>query len=103
MARYIDVDKLMEECKNHTMDEVYPEWNDKKVFDALCQMGHMFKKIIDETPTADIEAIKRETIKEFAEGLFQLFPADKNFTTISRNSIKLLVIEKTEGKNGARF
>lgn len=58
MARYIDADKLMEECKNHTMDEVYPEWNDKKVFDALCQMGHMFKKIIDETPTADVEEVK---------------------------------------------
>ena len=30
----------------------------KKVFDALCQMGHMFKKIIDETPTADVAEVK---------------------------------------------
>ena len=44
MARYIDADKLMEECKNHTMDEVYPEWNEKKCLMHFAKWGICSKK-----------------------------------------------------------
>jgi hypothetical protein len=34
------------------------------------------------------DALKSEAIKEFAESILELFPSDKNFTTISRFTIK---------------
>ena len=34
-----------------------------------------------------------DTIKEFGEKVFQLFPTDKNFTTISRFAIKRILNE----------
>lgn len=58
MARYVDVEKIIRETKNHMMDEVYPEWSDRNVIDALGRMARLYKKIIDDTPTADVAEVK---------------------------------------------
>ena len=39
-------------------------------------------------------------VKEFAEKVFELFPADKDFTTISRFTIKHILKETVGDGNG---
>lgn len=39
------------------------------------------------------ETIKSEAIKEFEKKIFDLFPADKNHTTISRFTVKQITKE----------
>ena len=43
--------------------------------------------------------IKAEAIKEFAEEIFELFPADKCITVISRVTVKH-ILKKLVGENG---
>lgn len=47
------------------------------------------------------EAIRAEAIIEFEQKVFDLFPADKNHTTISRFTIKQIAKEMKEGVNNA--
>ena len=42
-----------------------------------------------------------EAITEFEQKIFDLFPADKNYTTISRFTIKKIAKELKEGVNNA--
>ena len=45
--------------------------------------------------------VKTETTKEFADRVFELFPYDKNHTTISRITIKQILKEMMEGNENA--
>lgn len=47
--------------------------------------------------------LKNEAVKEFAERILNLFPSDKNYTTISRFAVKQITKELTEkeGTNNA--
>lgn len=51
------------------------------------------KVVIDDYATEYDNKIKAEAVKEFAERILNLFPADKNFTTISRFTIRQILKE----------
>ena len=49
-----------------------------------------------------INTIKAEAIKEFENKILELFPFDKNFTTISRFTVKQITKEMTEAQSEQR-
>ena len=87
--------------KNETLkDEVSEQ---KAEIERLKEENKFHRKTITENAQRalevtieEIEKAKSEAIKEFEERVIKLFPKDKNFTTISRFSVKQIAKQLTE-------
>ena len=88
-------EKWMEKC-----DEIQAE-NERLSKGLPMSASYLFKKAeLDELITRAVEVdskyaakIKAEAYKEFAKEIFELFPADKPYTAISRVTVKHILKE----------
>ena len=84
------------------------KWCNEKVYDGVisvinrqqAEIERLTNYIVSELSVLP-KKVKTETTKEFADRVFELFPYDKNHTTISRITIKQILKEMMEGNENA--
>ena len=80
-----------------TIKQVLKDYNRQKA--EIEQLNHKYALAVAEREanvkgfTEQLKTIKAEAITEFEQKVFDLFPADKNHTTISRFTIKQIAKE----------
>lgn len=69
--------------------------NTKELYENAIKIGQRtYDKLIE--AYKKLQAAKSEAIKEFENKILELFPSDKDFTTISRFAVKQITKEMTE-------